>query len=103
MKHDYRIDPDSDKAQAFLDWLESETAAALRNDRGNAEAVKSSVFLYVNRAYEAGLPDATIGRIFGRCVAVAGYSEAEQDPVFDLLESFAETARAVHSGGQDNG
>ncbi len=99
LNHDYRSDSDSDKAQTFLSWLESETADALRSDYGNVEAVKSSVFLYVNRAYEAGLPDGLVGQISGRCVAKAGYTEKEQDSVFDLLESFAATAKAVHSAG----
>ena len=99
MKHDYRSDPNSDKAQSFLSWLESETADALQSDYGNVEALKSSVFLYVNRAYEAGLPDGLVGQIFGRSIAKAGYTEAEQDSVFDLLESFAATAKTVHSAG----
>ncbi len=99
MKHDYRSDPNSDKAQSFLSWLETETGDALRRDYGNVEAVKSSVFLYVNRAYEAGLPDGLVGELFGRCIVKAGYSEEEQDSVFDLLESLAVTAKAVHSAG----
>lgn len=99
MKHDYRSDPNSDKAQLFLSWLETETADALRSDYGNVEAVKSSVFLYVNRAYEAGLPDGLVGQIFGKCIAKAGYSEAEQDSIFDLLESLGATAKAVHAAG----
>lgn len=97
MKHDYHNDPDSDEALQFLSWLESETAEALRADYGNLESVKSSVFLYVNRAYEAGLPDGLVGQIFGRCIAKAGYTEEEQDAVLDLLESLASVARAVHS------
>lgn len=99
MKHDYRSDPSSENAQSFLRWLESETANALREDYGNVEAIKSSVFLYVNRAYEAGLPDSLVGQIFGKSIAKAGYSETEQDSVFDLLESFAATAKSVHSTG----
>lgn len=98
MKHDYRSDSDSEQAQAFLSWLESETTAALARDHGNLETVRSSVFLFVNRAYEAGLPDALIGRMFGGCLAKAGFSEQDQDPVFDLLEFYAETAKQVHSG-----
>lgn len=99
MKHDYRSDPNSDQARSFLSWLESETTNALRSDYGDVEALKSSVFLHVNRAYEAGLPDGLIGQIFGRCIAVSGYSEEEQESVFDLLESFAAIAKTVHSAG----
>ena len=100
MKHDYRSDPDSDKASQFLEWLQSQTAAALSRDHGNIDAVASTVFLFVNRAYEAGLPDKLVGRMFGTCIARAGYSEEEQDAVFDLLESQAEVARAVHAPDQ---
>jgi hypothetical protein len=97
MKYDYRSDPDSDEAQSFLSWLEAETSNALRDDYGNIEAVKSSVFLYVNRAYEAGLPDSLVGKILGSCVATAGYNEAEQEVMFELLESLTATAKLVHA------
>ena len=100
MKHDYRSDPDSERASEFLEWLESETVAALSRDHGNIDAIASTVFLYVNRAYEAGLPDKLVGGMFGRFIARAGYSEAEQDAVFDLLESQADVARAVHAPEQ---
>ncbi|MFK7955449.1 MAG: hypothetical protein AB8B96_05080 [Lysobacterales bacterium] len=99
MKHNYRTDPNSDNAQLFLSWLETETVKTLRSDYGNLDAVKSSTFLYVNRAYEAGLPDDIVGHIFGKCISKAGYSEAEQDIVFDLLETLATTAKGVHSVG----
>lgn len=101
MKHDFPSDCDSDSAQAFINWLESETVSARRRGRNNADAesLKASVFLYVNRAYEAGLPDNVVGGTFGRCIARAGYTEEEQDSVFDLLESLADVDRAVHNAG----
>ena len=74
MKHDYRNDPHSDEAQQFLSWLETETVDVLRRDYRNLEAVKSSVFLYVNRAFEAGLPDGLVGAdvVFHHGRSVAG-------------------------------
>ena len=57
MKHDYRKDPDSADAQGFLHWLEEQASEHLERDFGNADATRGSIFLFVNRACEAGLPD----------------------------------------------
>ena len=54
------------------------------------------VFLAVNRAYEAQLPERDIARCFGTAVARAGISEDEEGAVFDLFEAMAEIASRVH-------
>ena len=97
MKHNYRQDADSDQAKAFLSWLESDTANALKAGHGNVDAVRSSIFLYVNRAYEAGMPDDLVGQLFGESIARAGYTEEEQEAVIEVLESFAPIAKQVHA------
>lgn len=43
------------------------------------------------------MPNGLIGQMFGSCVAQAGYNDAEQDSLFDLLESLAAVAKEVHS------
>ena len=96
MKHDYRADPDSAEAQQFLDWLENQAAEHLKRDFGSADATRGSIFLFVNRACEAGLPDRLIAEIFGRALARAGYGLTEEDAAITCLEAFLGTARAVH-------
>ncbi len=96
MKHDFRSDPDSEQASEFLDWLEAETISGLKRGFGDWEGVEFYVFLYVNRAYEAGVPEKVIGDIFGRSLVRAGYGDAEIETALDILEFFADTAREVH-------
>lgn len=96
MKHDYRSDPDSADAQQFLHWLEEQAGEHLKRDFGNADATRGSIFLFVNRACEAGLPDRLIAQIFGRTLARAGYGSSEEDAAITCLEAFLGTARIVH-------
>ncbi len=97
MKHDFRTDPDSVDAQLFREWLEGETSTHLKRDFGDAEATRGSIFLFANRACEAGLPDAELAGIFGRSLAKAGYGPAEEDAAITILETFVATARGVHA------
>ncbi len=96
MKHDYRADSSSADAQRFIDWLENQAAEHLRRDFGNADATRGSIFLFVNRACEAGLPDELLAEVFGRALARAGYGSSEEDAAITCLEAFLGTARAVH-------
>ena len=98
MKHDYRSDPDSVDAQLFLQWLEGELTLHLTRDFGDAEATRGSIFLFANRACEAGLPDELLAEIFGRALAKAGYGPNEEDAAVTTLQILVETARGVHRG-----
>ena len=66
MKHDFFKDPEGPTADRFLAWMEEETTSLLRRCLGDMEALKGAIFLYVNRAYEANMPDAQIGALFGK-------------------------------------
>lgn len=98
MKHDFRIESTGIAADSFCEWLQSETTTALVRDYGNAEATKASIFLFVNRAFEAHLPESKVAEFFGKSVARAGYSEQEQEPAFAWFETFVNVARGAHSG-----
>src|SRR2546430_942694 len=98
MKHDFRAQSDAAAAERFHAWLESETTDGLRRSYGDAEATKGVVFLFVNRAYEAHMPQSLIAETFGRSVARAGYREQHEEPVFACFEMLAAIAEAVHSG-----
>jgi hypothetical protein len=96
MKHDFRHDPDSAAAAAFLKWLEAETTQNLAAGRGDAEQTKSSIFLFANRAYEANMSDSQVAAVFAKSLVHAGFTEEEEEPMFEWLEAFADLASKVH-------
>lgn len=96
MKHDFRTQPTGEAADRFCSWLEQETIEMLRRSYGDAEATKSTIFLFVNRAFEAHLPEAEIGAMFGKCIVRAGFQEQDEEAVFAWLDFFGQLARNVH-------
>jgi hypothetical protein len=97
MKHDFHTQPCDDAAERFCSWLEQETIESLRHSYGDGEATKSAIFLFVNRAYEAHMPEAQIGQTFGRCIVRAGYREQDEEPVFAWMDHFGQIAAKVHA------
>ena len=98
MKHDFATSTDKAADERFRAWLEAETIDGLKRSYGDAEGTKAMVFLFVNRAYKAHMPEALIGETFGKCIVRAGYREEDEAPAFDLLEHLGRIARGVHSG-----
>lgn len=96
VKHDFREQSEGEAAEQFLAWLERETIDMLQRTRDDAEGTKTAIFLFVNRAYEAHLPEEQIGELFGKCFVRAGHHESNQDVAFDLLEFCAQIAQATH-------
>jgi hypothetical protein len=96
MKHDFRTAPDGEAAERFRAWLERETTDGLKRAFGNPESTKTVIFLFVNRAFEAHMPEQMIGQTFGKCIARAGLGEPDQEAAISWLEAFAELARGVH-------
>lgn len=99
MQHDFLDNPAGHGAEAFCHRLLSETTAALTRDYGNAGATKASIFMFVNRAFEAHLPESKIAEIFGVAVVRAGYREDDEPAAFAWLDVFAPVARAVYGAG----
>ena len=52
--------------------------------------------MFVNRAFEAHLPQAEVGALFGKCIVGAGFKERDEEPAFAWLEHFGEIASKVH-------
>ena len=96
MKHNYSIDPESNSANLFYEWLLSETVTSLKNSYGNIESLKSTLFLFANRAYESHMPENKIAEILGISIVHAGYSEAEESGVYEIFESYIEVAKGTH-------
>ena len=96
MKHDFATSNDKAADDQFLAWLEAETINDLRRSYGDGEGTKTMIFLFVNRAFEAHMPEPLIGRTFGKCIVRAGYREQDEAPALDLFEFFAEIARRTH-------
>lgn len=98
MKHDFATSIDKTTEDRFRAWLEAETTDGLKREYGDGEGTKSMIFLFVNRAFEAHMPEPLIGETFGKCIVRAGYRENEEERAFDLLEFLAGIARGVHGG-----
>jgi hypothetical protein len=96
MKHDLRVHPTGELAERFSAWLEQQTTESLRQAHGDGEATKAAIFLFVNRAYEAHMPEDQIGGMFGKCFARAGFGEQDEEAAFTWLEHFAQVAAGVH-------
>ncbi len=96
MNHDFRKQPAGADADRFLAWLERETVDTLKRSRGDVQQTKAAIFLYANRAYEAHLPEAQIGALFGKCFAGAGLPAEDEETAFDHLEFVAQLAERTH-------
>lgn len=96
MKHNFRQQPCGEDAEHFCSWIEQETTDSLRRSVGDGEATKSAIFLFINRAYEAHMPEAQIGQLFGKCIVRAGFQEEDEEPAFAWLEYFGQIATGVH-------
>jgi hypothetical protein len=59
--------------------------------------MKALVFLFVNRAHEAHLPESQIAEVFGKSIVHGGLSESNSESALDLLEMLAQLASAVHA------
>jgi hypothetical protein len=97
MKHDFRQQPSGEAAECFCSWLKEETTASLRRSYG--EATKSAIFLLVNRAYEAHMPEPQIGEMFGKRIVQAGFLEQDEESAFAWLDHFSQLAAGVHGHG----
>lgn len=93
MKHDFSQDPSSTDAEAFKAWLLAETVSGFHADRHDPERQKATVFLFVNRACEAKIPDNILAQIYGTAVVRGRLTPAEEDISYDWLEAFVDIAR----------
>jgi hypothetical protein len=98
MKHNFPEQPDGANADRFLAWLEAETIDFLKRSIGDPETTRAAIFLFVNRAYEAHMPEDKIGAMFGKCFVRAGFPEEDEDAAFHLLDFFGQIASRTHSG-----
>jgi len=96
MDHDFSIEPEGTKADEFAAWLLAQTISNLTESYGDLEALKGSLFLFANRAYESKMPEEQIAEILGVSIVRAGYTELEEETVYDIVEPLAEVAKAVH-------
>ncbi len=96
MKHDFSKHPQGGDADRFISWLREETVSALKSDHGDLESLKTTLFLYANRAYEAKLAEEQIYTLLAISIVHAGYSDEEEGRVLDIFESFAQIARGVN-------
>ncbi len=98
MPFDARGEHTPEQKAAFVDWLTAETTQMFAKSAGHAEGLKSSVFLAVNRAHDAGLSSKECARIIGVSSARANLSPSDENIAFDWLEALDPIAAAVHDG-----
>jgi len=97
MKFDARTEHSPEKKEAFLAWFTSETISTFVRSRGDPEGLKTAAFLFVNRAREAGIPEADIAKVLGISVARASLSSQDEGVVLDRADALDPLAEAVFS------
>lgn len=97
MKFDARIETSPEKKDAFVAWLTRETVSTFERSVGDAEGLKSCVFLAVNRAHEAGITSNETARLVGISSARAHLSTEDEEVVLDWLEALDPIAKAAHA------
>ena len=76
--------------QAFVEWLETETASKLREANGDQQAIAAAITTYLETGYKAHLSSGELVDFF--CVSSpsildnAGYSEEESDLAVELYD-----------------
>jgi len=95
MKHDFEKLPEGPEAARYSAWLLSETIDSLKKAYGDLESTKSTIFLYVNRAFEANMPEAQLAQLFAKAVVAAGFTEQEEEAMFAWLDYFGQIARGA--------
>ncbi|HEY6166875.1 MAG TPA: hypothetical protein VI454_02460 [Verrucomicrobiae bacterium] len=102
MKFDARTDSSPEKKTAFTAWLLEETISTLRRSAGDPEGLKTAVFLYFNRAYEAGIPPDEVTDLLGvgpaSAMSPASLSKKDKECVLAAFEVLNGLIEAVHSG-----
>ena len=103
MKFDARTEHSPEKKEAFVAWLTGETASMFERADGDRERLKAAVFLFSNRAREAGLLEAEVADTLGVSIARAALSKEEEEAVLDFAETIDPLATAVYAGhGEQN-
>ena len=90
MKFDARSNTDQKRHDEFVEWLANETAQDLRKSVGQPERIKTAVFVYLHRGYEAHLDPDFIVDLLGvgpkSILNAAGYIGADEETVLDHFE-----------------
>lgn len=90
MKYDAKAMQSEDKHAEFIEWLAKETASGLRGAKGNSEQIKSCVFLFLHRAYEAHLDPDEVVDLLGvkepNIIDMAELYGADEDAVLSFYE-----------------
>ena len=100
MKYDARTEQNTDKHSEFKNWLISETVSGLKKSSGKPEEIKSCIFLFLNRAYEAHLDPDEIVNMLGAATPsimdLAEYKGADEEAVLSSYELLDPTISQTH-------
>lgn len=107
MKYDDRSRPDPIRRERFVAWLGETTVNDFIRSRGKNELLRTAVFLFLNRAYEAHLdPDFVVellGIRPGNIIELAGLDKADEAAVMDCYQLIDATTFHVHNSERIGG
>jgi hypothetical protein len=100
MKYDDRSEGDPARREQFVAWLAETTVNDFVRCRGNRDQLRTAVFLFLNRAYEAHLdPDLVVdllGIRSGNVIDAAGLNKTDQEVVMECYELLDATTFNVY-------
>ncbi len=95
MKYDLRQDPNEEHKGDFLAWLFDTTVADLRRSRSEPERIRSAIFLYLHRAYEARIDPEEVVELLGvsdpSILSSAGYTGQAEELAMHFYEELDPT------------
>ena len=101
MNYNVRRDAPSKTKEEFVAWLLDETVSMLQRSAGNGEALKGAVFLFLNRAYEAGIPADQITDMLGigakSALSRAALGKEDEQSVLNAFDALDGVVEAVYS------
>ena len=93
MDYNSVTDTSPERHAEFIDWLSTQTVAALKNAQGNSSALQEVIQQYLLKATAASLALEDIENLLGvnePCIMdLADLSEADEEIVIDAFEAFA--------------
>ena len=100
MKYDDRSEADPIRREQFIAWLVETTVNDFVRCRSNRDRLRTAVFLFLNRAYEAHLDPYFVVELLGirsgNVITSAGLDETDEAVVMECYERLDATTLNVY-------
>jgi hypothetical protein len=101
MEETHRLRESFSSVEEYVAWLVDQTVSTLRRAAGNPEALKAAVFLYLSRAYEAGLLADKIADYLAvgatSILSRAALSKQDEEAILDAYDLLDETIESTYA------